>query len=240
MASIARDPKGKKRILFMNGDGQRKTIRLGKTSLKQAEAFKIKLEALIAARFSGSMDPQTARWTADLPDDIHGKLANAGLLTARSATSSQSRLSLGQFLNEYCTSRIDVKPNTQLVYRRAVKHLIQFFGADKLITDITKGDAKRWQLSLIEQGLAKNTVRRQCGVARQFFNAALDDELISKNPFTWLIEANTLNFFFLYPMLPMYFWVLNEPYCRIAFASIPSCSCFRVMMLMTPPKAFVP
>jgi|GEM_PF-2188905 len=56
MASIARDPGGKKRILFMNGDGNRKTIRLGKTSLKQAEAFKIKLEALIAARFSGSME----------------------------------------------------------------------------------------------------------------------------------------------------------------------------------------
>jgi len=56
MASIARDPGGKKRILFMNGDGNRKTIRLGKTSLKQAEAFKIKLEALIAARFSGSTE----------------------------------------------------------------------------------------------------------------------------------------------------------------------------------------
>jgi len=56
MASIARDPGGKKRILFMNGDGNRKTIRLGKTSLKQAEAFKIKLEVLIAARFSGSTE----------------------------------------------------------------------------------------------------------------------------------------------------------------------------------------
>lgn len=113
MASICRDKNGRKRILFMAGNGSRKTIRLGKTSIKQAESFKIKLEALIAGRFSGSIEAETARWVAGLPDDIHGRLASADLVMARAATMS---LTLGQFLSEYTQSRSDVKPNTQIVY----------------------------------------------------------------------------------------------------------------------------
>jgi len=34
MASISRDPNGRRRILFMSKDGSRKTLRLGKMSQK--------------------------------------------------------------------------------------------------------------------------------------------------------------------------------------------------------------
>jgi len=70
-------------------DGSRKPIRLGKVSLKQAEVFKVKLEALIADRLSGSIDPETARWIADLPDGIHAKLAKVGLVTERATKPEQ-------------------------------------------------------------------------------------------------------------------------------------------------------
>ncbi len=45
MASIVKDPNGRKRLLFVDQDGSRKTIRLGKCSQKQAETFKVKVEA---------------------------------------------------------------------------------------------------------------------------------------------------------------------------------------------------
>jgi len=180
MASISRDPNGRKRILFVAGDGSRKTIRLGKSSLKQAEAFKLKLEALIAGRITGSIDNETARWVAGLPDDIHGKLVAAGLGMARAATVS---LTLGQFLNEYTQGRCDVKPNTQFVYGRTCKHLIEHFGPDKLLSEITTGDADAWRLYLVKYGLAENTIRRTCGIARQFFRAACRRKLIADNPF---------------------------------------------------------
>lgn len=64
MASIAKDRNGRKRILFVDSDGKRKTIRMGKISMKQAEPFKVRVEALIAGRF-GAIDPETARWVAD-------------------------------------------------------------------------------------------------------------------------------------------------------------------------------
>jgi hypothetical protein len=53
MATIGSDPNGFKRILFVAPDGKRKTIRLGKATMKQATAFKVKVEALIGQTITG-------------------------------------------------------------------------------------------------------------------------------------------------------------------------------------------
>ena len=107
MASIGKDRNGRKRILFVAEDGSRKTIRLGKASMKQALAFKVKLEALIAGQYAG-IDDETARWLTALPDDIHAKLADVGLVEPRAS------LLLGDFLEQYIEGRHDVKPATRL------------------------------------------------------------------------------------------------------------------------------
>jgi integrase len=198
MASISRDKSGCKRILFVAGDGSRKTIRLGKCNVKQAETFKLKLEALVSARrMRSSIDNETSQWVAGLPDDIYAKLAAAGLVTARAATLS---VTLGPFLAEYTESRCDVKPNTQLVYGRTRKHLLTFFGPDKLLGEITPGDADAWRLYLckcrgrqVGHDLAENTVRRMSGVARQFFRAAQRRRLVAENPFAELKVSVTGN-----------------------------------------------
>jgi integrase len=185
MASIVKDPNGRKRVLFVDQDGSRKTIRLGKCSQKQAETFKVKVESLIVGRFS-AIEPETARWVADLPDDMHARLAAVGLVSPRAAA---MKFTLGPFLDEYITSRQDVKLNTVLVYGRTRKHLVDFFGADKAIQDITEGGADEWRMYLVSQGLAPNTVNRTCGIARQYFRAAVRRRLIAENPFTELKTA---------------------------------------------------
>ena len=108
MASVGKDRNGRKRILFVAEDGSRKTIRLGKASMKQALSFKVKFEALIAARITGSMDDKTATWIVDLKDDIHEKLAAVGLVDPR-----KSKL-LGPFLYDYLLGRTDIKPATRV------------------------------------------------------------------------------------------------------------------------------
>ncbi len=182
MASIGKDSNGRKRILFLASDGSRKTIRLGKCNLKQAETFKLKLETLISGRYTG-IDNETARWIADLPDDIHCKLAAVGLVTARAKTIN---LTLATFLDEYKESRIDVKESTKTVYDRTSGHLIKHFGADMPLNEITPADADAWRLYLVKHGLAQNTINRSCGIARQFFRAALRRKLIAENPFSEL------------------------------------------------------
>ena len=53
MASIIKEPNGRKTIQVTLADRKRPKIRLGKTSRKSAEAFKVKVEHLVSARITG-------------------------------------------------------------------------------------------------------------------------------------------------------------------------------------------
>ena len=50
MASIANDPNGQKRIIFVAPDGSRKAIRLGKVDLRGAEAVSRHVESLLSQK----------------------------------------------------------------------------------------------------------------------------------------------------------------------------------------------
>src|SRR5262249_61649932 len=85
MASIGNDPNGFKRILFVAPDGKRKTIRLGKATMKQATAFKVKVEALIGQTITGVVDDEVSRWLASLDTGIYSRLAAVGLVPKRAS-----------------------------------------------------------------------------------------------------------------------------------------------------------
>lgn len=195
MASIATDSSGRKRILFVGKDGRRKAIYLGKLNVKAATAVKFRVEQLNAAQISGhAVDDDTARWLSTIGDELTDKLATVGLMTAR-----HSAL-LAAFLDGYIASRSDVKGSTATVYGHTRRCLVDFFGANQPLRDITAGDADRWRLWLInDQKLADNTVRRRCGIAKQFFRVAVRHKLIGENPFADLVaavKANTKRFYF--------------------------------------------
>jgi integrase len=91
---------------------------------------------------------------------------------------------LAAFIDGYIAKRTDVKGATATVYGHTRRNLVEFFGADKPLPAITPGDADEFKLYLLEQGLAEDsTVRRRCGIAKQFFNAAWRRKLIYDNPF---------------------------------------------------------
>ena len=177
MASICSDKGGHKRILFFDGDGNRKVLRLGKASRKQAESFKVKLESLLTAKQTGGLDDEVARWLAQIGDDLQAKLANLGLVESRMS------LRLGEFIDQYIKVRDDVKATTATTYAQARRHLITFFGADKPLRGISEGDADLWRLHLIREGLADASVRKFCGIAKQFFRMAVRRKLVASNPF---------------------------------------------------------
>lgn len=58
MASIANDPSGRKRILFVDPSGNRKPIRLGRVSQRDAESIARHVEALLAAKTANQPIPQ--------------------------------------------------------------------------------------------------------------------------------------------------------------------------------------
>lgn len=200
MASIVSDSGNRKRIQFTAGDGRRKTLRLGVATMRQAEAVKGRVEQLVlsATGASGVVDTDTVDWLGKLDDGFYGKLAAVGLVSPR----QQQAVRLGQFLDNYIASRQDVKPATILVYDHTRRKLLDFFGPDKPLRDITSGDGDQWRLSLIEQGLASNTVARRSGIAKQFFRAAQRRRLTSENPFQDLranVQGNPQRYYFVTP-----------------------------------------
>src|SRR5438309_594970 len=96
MASLSNDKGGRRRILFVGPGGKRKSIRLGVVPVKQAEAVKLKVEAILAAKLSGlPLDAESARWVGTVGDDLADKLAAVGLIPPRRHTT------LGAFLDDF-------------------------------------------------------------------------------------------------------------------------------------------
>ncbi len=185
MASIGKDPGGLRRILFVAPDGKRKTIRLGKVTQRTAEAIKVKVEAIVAASMAGGpLDDEVARWVAERDSAMVDKLVGVGLIP------KQQRATLQAFLDNYIEGRPDWKGSTATVYGHTRRCLIEYFGVEKPLHEITPDDAAQWRSWLAsDQKLADNTVRRRSGIAKQFFRQAVRQKLISESPFTDLVAA---------------------------------------------------
>ena len=192
MASISDDPNGRKRILFVGADGKRRPIRLGKASVRQAEAFKVKLEAIVADQIIGRPhEAEVATWLRDLDPKMRKRLERAGLATAGGG---RGVTTLAAFIDAYVADRTDAKPRTVINFKQARTDLVAFFGEAKLLQDVTEGDADSFWRYLLRRGLAANTARRICGRAKQFFRAAARKRLVTgANPFADLktrVQAN--------------------------------------------------
>jgi len=148
----------------LDAGGKRRSIRLGKVSQKTAEAVKVRIEHLAAAAETRhALDGETAQWVAELGDELAAKLARAGLVPERESAT------LGDFLQTYIDSRVDVKRGSRLNYRQTQESLLRVFGSKKPLRDITAADGDDFRLRLKAEGYAEATVRRRVKYARQFF-----------------------------------------------------------------------
>ncbi len=199
MASISNDPNGRRRILFVDAKGDRKTIRLGKVPQRYAEAVKVKVEDLVFATITRHAPAdETSRWLTNLGPELYDRLARVGLIKRRDSAK------LGAFLANYIEGRSDVKPATREVWSQVVRNLLDSFGDDRAPPTITEGDAEDFKMFLIAQGLAPFTVHERLQFSRMFIRAAKRRGLITGNPFEEIINPAV--------MLPdrQYFVTRNE------------------------------
>jgi len=191
MATIRKEPNGRKAVLVVCADQKRRTVRLGKCSMKAAQTAKHHIEQLNAATFlNGSIPNEQSAWLNGLCDKMHDRIARAGLCEPRVAVGV---VTLGQWCDRYITSA-QIKESTKEQLERARDNLVSYFGDDRLIQEITTQQAKEWVAWLAKNGneraagkdksLALNTVRRRTGRAKQLFGAALDEKVIADNPFS--------------------------------------------------------
>ncbi len=196
MASISTDKNGNHRIVFSLAPRNRKAIYLGDMPMKDVKEIRSKVKSLVAEKLSKSeRDPAVARWVGEIPDVIADKLVNVGLIAPRQKRPKDAT-KLGEFIDAYLANRTDIKPRTRINLLQVRKNLVNHFREDKLLSDITPGDADEWRVWLLtrKKPLGENTVRRHCGRAKQLFRAALRKRLIAENPFAdmrdCLVKAN--------------------------------------------------
>ncbi len=184
MASICNDPNGRRRILFVDADGARKTIRLGKVSKADAATIKGRVEKLLASKLMGSpIDRDTACWLAGDGASMRERLERVGLIEP--LDKPNSGLTLAQFLTQFVERNgADKKPATRIVWGQVVKMLNKHMPAGIMLHEVTKGHAKQFLAKLRKCGtLSPTTIHKRVGFAKQFFTDAVDWQLIPVNPF---------------------------------------------------------
>jgi len=192
MASVINDPNGRKRIEFTGADGRRKRVRIGVANAAKADAFRAKVEELANAR-AGGYEPsrEAVAWFAALPPLLRKRVSAAGLMPP-SADPARRELSLGGLLTEFLAAA-EVKAGTRKVYEQARDKLVEFFGAGKLIRDLTPLDAEKWKQWLKAAGFAEATVAKRVKVARQAFKAAVRWRLLAESPFAGVRPGSQRN-----------------------------------------------
>ncbi len=189
---------------------ERRTIRLGKDyPLRAVNELRRLVGLLNAAAISGTgWDPKTAAWVGELKPILYDKIAKVGLVPKRA---EPEKTTLGGWLDSYIALRGDVKDTTATVYGQARRCLIEFFGASKPLADVTAFDADAFRIWLAEHEKIRDgktvkvhrseaTVQRRCGMAKQFFRAAVRKRLIAESPFADMkgisVQSNSERFYF--------------------------------------------
>lgn len=188
MAATIDKGNGRFEIQFKSADGLRRpVIRLGKCTRTYAEGICAKVERLVACQILGiPPDVELAVWVNQLKPKLHKRFSKAGLATERPP------LTVAE-LCTYCRNHFGGKRGTQLNYGHTEHNLITFFGANRAIHEITRGDAREFRKWLETSGkrrytkhttaLAPTTLTKRCKVSKQFFEFAVEKRWIAENPF---------------------------------------------------------
>src|SRR3984957_9836815 len=195
MASITRESNGRKTIQFIAPDRRRRSIRLGKCSMRSAETVRLHVESIVSSLNAHSpLERETADWLGKLGDDLHGKLAAVRLVEPRQTTASLAIRTLKGLLGAFDGDKLKAKESTRVSWGHTRRNLLDFFGESKDVATITEADADKWAEWLdAEQKLSAPTIRKRCGNAKQFFRFAVKKRLIPANPFGGLKSGNLTN-----------------------------------------------
>jgi integrase len=178
MASVVNDPNGRKRILFVAPDENRKAIRLGKCDRKSAEAIARRVEALLAAKIGGQPIPRdTVVWLTGIGATLRGRLAAVGLVEP------EQRLTVTEFVESWLATKkgASYKPASLIAWGQTAAELKVLFGERPLVS-LSHADGEAYRAGMQARGLRAATVHRRLGHGRQMFEDAVRLGHLSVNP----------------------------------------------------------
>jgi hypothetical protein len=178
MASLNKTPTGFT-VQFSSLDGKRRSIRLGYLTRTQAEGIKGWIERINAAQLAGlPLDEDSARWLSRLGDTLHDRIAATRL------TSKRSSGLLGAHLRHYLSEHsLGLAASTRSLWEYTIGNLLACFDENQPLRELTTAHGERFRLWCKSQGMSENTIRRRCGLARQFLAPAVVQRRLEANPF---------------------------------------------------------
>ena len=185
-------------------------VALGTKSERTATRLMLKIEIILESKKNGQpLDAETAAWVESLikpGNKLRKRLLKTGLIEDKSQV-SVGPTTLADLIDEYVERRTDVRESTKTKWLQARGNLLDFFGSDKPIVDITAGDAgdferylktgaRRMHYARAEvgaKGLAPETVRSRLKDTKTIFNDAVKRKYLSENPFAGLSSSSRGN-----------------------------------------------
>ena len=192
MASIGKHGKGK-RLWLCHKAPVRVQIYLGQiTKRQEREILRIVEPLEDAVKLGIEATASELRSADDLNDKLREKLREHGLLKGLNA-----RLTIGEFGRPWVESRKDISAKRQQDYLKTIGMLEDYFGTDKVLNDITVGEAKSYR-SALAQEVAEATVAFRIKMIKCLFNNAVDFGHITSNPFEKVKSGSQDNDRFVY------------------------------------------
>ena len=181
MANLLKRSGGYKAVQYKHPEGRRRTVAVGKLTVRQANAVATKIESLAASVASGApLDMETAGWLGGIGDDLHGRLAEQGLVQPRSASISPT---IREVYDEYDSKRQGVKWRTRNNWKQGVDSLCECFGDRHTARSVSVADAEDFEQWLIGKGYALATIRKRIGVSKMLWKWATKRGHVDTNPF---------------------------------------------------------
>ncbi|MGC6448540.1 MAG: tyrosine-type recombinase/integrase [Rubripirellula sp.] len=160
--------------------GKRRTIYLGRVSKRDAQTIKINVEQLQSSRVAGvAIAPMQALWLSEITGSkLHDRLVELGL--ADQAQRASEDITLVDFWSEYIDSQ-HMAEQTSYLYANTLRDISGFFGAEKLIKDITSDDVRKLRSWFQKRGQAEATWRKKLSRLKTILGAAIKQGVISGN-----------------------------------------------------------
>lgn len=98
-----------------------------------------------------------------------------------------------QLVQKYVGQKTGVRHNTEANYKFVINIIKKEAFGEKRIDKIKLSDAKEWLIKLQSDGRGYSTIHTVRGVVRPAFQMAVDDDLIRKNPFEFMLATVVVN-----------------------------------------------
>lgn len=98
-----------------------------------------------------------------------------------------------QLVEKYVGQKTGVRHNTEAGYKFVINLIKKEEFGEKRIDKVKLSDAKAWLIKLQADGRGYSTIHTVRGVVRPAFQMAVDDDLIRKNPFEFMLATVVVN-----------------------------------------------